>query len=428
MSVTTEEVWDTFIILALLDDHQDQGTRLCVSHGNNQSDHFTAVMQACNEKIITHGQEELPHACLGCMRLFTMPDGTTYHTEVVVTDGITVGCPCCAVPHCKNALISTHHCFCSANHKYLEAVCAVDGCDKPVIHDKSTRKPCKACSNPLHLRMEDAKSVLSQSRKSKTQRMKSVKLNNALAASSIGNAHTLEDVLPVQDIDEWFEHDPLTGNVCIQQASVTSSTGVVDPSVLLIEPQCNSGACPSKDEVPKLKVVFFHKWTNNEQLFICPCGVISGHGTMYHHEAVSNVLASNQFCQECCDMKTYPELLDEQGKYYFNSSIAEQTNIWFDIGMQAVHFLACSSSCTMNRNGDCLRFMVQLELQARNQVACPKAIKSVSSAFMSKEGGCMNKWDIENETKKYLLGIMLAEEYGMKTGSPESTEDADDAK
>ncbi|KIK44277.1 hypothetical protein CY34DRAFT_80297 [Suillus luteus UH-Slu-Lm8-n1] len=55
MSVTTEEVWDAFIILALLDDHQRQGTRLCVPHGNNQSDRFTAAMQARNEKIITHG-------------------------------------------------------------------------------------------------------------------------------------------------------------------------------------------------------------------------------------------------------------------------------------------------------------------------------------------------------------------------------------
>jgi hypothetical protein len=28
-------------------------------------------------------------------------------------------------------------------------------------------------------------------------------------------------------------------------------------------------------------------------------------------------------------MKAYPELLDEDGGYYFNSSIAEQINVWF---------------------------------------------------------------------------------------------------
>lgn len=28
-------------------------------------------------------------------------------------------------------------------------------------------------------------------------------------------------------------------------------------------------------------------------------------------------------------MCAYPELLDTDGKFYFNSSIAEQTNVWF---------------------------------------------------------------------------------------------------
>lgn len=47
----------------------------------------------------------------------------------------------------------------------------------------------------------------------------------------------------------------------------------------------------------------------------------------FHHKTKHK--ASDRFCQERCDMKTYPELLDEHGKYYFNSSIAEQTNVWF---------------------------------------------------------------------------------------------------
>jgi hypothetical protein len=28
-------------------------------------------------------------------------------------------------------------------------------------------------------------------------------------------------------------------------------------------------------------------------------------------------------------VQLYPELLDDDGKYYFNFSIAEQTNVWF---------------------------------------------------------------------------------------------------
>ena len=47
----------------------------------------------------------------------------------------------------------------------------------------------------------------------------------------------------------------------------------------------------------------------------------------FHHKTKHR--ASDTFCQENCNMKSYPELLDEEGGYYFNSSIAEQTNVWF---------------------------------------------------------------------------------------------------
>ena len=280
-SVTTEEVWDAFTILALLDDHRRQNTRLCIPHGNLQSDRYTAAMLARNERIITHGQDELPHACYGCMRLFSMPDGTTHYTEVVVTDGVTVGRPCCGVPHCKNPLASTRHRFCSADpsHKCLETTCAVDGCPMPVVRDDKTGKLRKSCGDPLHLKMEDANAALSRSGKSKTQRMKTTKLNDALAAASFNDDSCAdEEALPIQDVDEWYEHDTSTGSIHLEQASVTSSTRIIPE------------ACPSKAEVPKLKAIFFQKRTNNEQLFIRPCGIISGRGTMYHHEAVSNVL------------------------------------------------------------------------------------------------------------------------------------------
>ncbi|KAG2361117.1 hypothetical protein BDR07DRAFT_1187035, partial [Suillus spraguei] len=44
MTVTTEEVWDAFTVLALLDNHQLQNTSLCVPHGNSQSACYTAAM------------------------------------------------------------------------------------------------------------------------------------------------------------------------------------------------------------------------------------------------------------------------------------------------------------------------------------------------------------------------------------------------
>jgi len=38
---------------------------------------------------------------------------------------------------------------------------------------------------------------------------------------------------------------------------------------------------------------------------------------------------SDEFCRENCDPKKFPELRGKDGKaWYFNTSIAEQTNVW----------------------------------------------------------------------------------------------------
>jgi hypothetical protein len=38
--------------------------------------------------------------------------------------------------------------------------------------------------------------------------------------------------------------------------------------------------------------------------------------------------ASDLFCYTQCDPKRYPELINPDGSWYFNSLIAKQTNIW----------------------------------------------------------------------------------------------------
>ncbi|KAG2741488.1 hypothetical protein P692DRAFT_201726600 [Suillus brevipes Sb2] len=373
-SLTTEEVWDAFVILALLDDHQRRGMQLRVPHMGDQKDRFSVAMRARTEQIIIHGQHELPHACYGCMRVFNSPDGTLRGTEVIVTDGVTVGRPCCAVLRCTSPLTSNRHRFC-LEHKKLELVCAVEGCGRPVANDSKTGKSRKACDDPMHVKMEAANTASSRSGKSRTQRKKIATLTNAVE-HDLGNI----EILPVQDVDEWFEHDIATGAVRLVQASMTTSTGISD----LVPSAPESSSCANKDAPTKVKATFRRQRTNNEQLIVRPCGIISGRGTMYHHEAVSNVLilvekifslprarkpqhmiydsncnalrevesrnidffrgmgmcvdafhhktkhkGSDTYCRERCDMRAYPELLDDEGGFYFNSSIAEQTNVWF---------------------------------------------------------------------------------------------------
>lgn len=277
--MTTEVVWDSFTLLALLNDHHRNGIHLQVPHGGEQKDRFTCAMRKRTECIITHGQEELPHACDGCLRVFEMPDGTLSRTEVVVTDGVTVGHPCCAVPRCTNALANTRHRYCSIDpaHKHLETICAVEGCDRPVTCDTQSGKLRKACNNPLHLQMEALNVESMQSGKSRTRRQKLAKSNDAMASVDAG------DSLGVQDGEEWYEHDGHTGDTRLVQPVVTTSTGVND----------EDRACKEKETQGKLKALFRRQRTNNEQLVVRPCGIINARSTMYHHEAVSNVLVSD---------------------------------------------------------------------------------------------------------------------------------------
>jgi len=74
----------------------------------------------------------------------------------------------------------------------------------------------------------------------------------------------------------------------------------------------------------------------------------------------------DRFCQENCDPSKYPELLGEDGKaWYFNSSIAEQTNAWLG-GYQAI----CREMTTHRYN-----FFLDEMIRCRNIMTKEKLVK-----------------------------------------------------
>jgi len=74
----TEHVWDAFVLISLLRDHEDRGRLLEVPHGGMQKDRFTTAMEERNLRIIHEGQDEIDHTCDTCTRKFkeVLPDGT----------------------------------------------------------------------------------------------------------------------------------------------------------------------------------------------------------------------------------------------------------------------------------------------------------------------------------------------------------------
>jgi hypothetical protein len=72
--LSTDHVWDAFIILTLLDYHDRKNTCLAVPHTGDQKDRFTAVMRARNLEVVEEGQDEIGHCCDKCMQEWIDPE------------------------------------------------------------------------------------------------------------------------------------------------------------------------------------------------------------------------------------------------------------------------------------------------------------------------------------------------------------------
>ncbi|KAJ7733056.1 hypothetical protein DFH07DRAFT_968134 [Mycena maculata] len=303
--LTMDHVWDAFIILTFLDYNERKGTCLQVPQTGDQRSRFKDAMAARNAEVILEGKEGVvDHCCDKCMQRDWMDaDGVISDIQAILCDDVAMGHVRFQTLYCTMALDNNLHRFCAAHR----------GLDKEISE---------------------------------------------------------EDI-------EWFELDE-QGHVHVQHHTNPGSVGVTE------EPECEA----SKDETGnrRYKALFGRCCTHNEQLLVWPCGVIFAWATFYHAEAVSNVLlfvqkafsvpgayqpehfiydtncdakqqvdahpeiwswwkdvsmtvdvfhflnkhaVGHTFCQEHCNLASCPELSNPNKTWYFNTSIAEQMNIWF---------------------------------------------------------------------------------------------------
>ncbi|KAF8230269.1 hypothetical protein L208DRAFT_1476566 [Tricholoma matsutake] len=372
--LTTNHVWDGFILAALLADHQWQGTCLQVPHTGEQKDRFKAAMESQNEHIVLYGQPgAVHHVCHKCMCVYEM-DGE-YHIvgkcQVIVGDGINMGHPCCGIFRCVLPLDNNRHHFCLMHFSHHD-ICAIKGCDLPVVKDKKT------CSLAAHQKMEEINTAHGKAAFMLKQRLQHAKVSNPTHA--IVTSYEMEaEADDVEEHNEWFK---IAGeDVHMFNAPNPPSIGVVDNAMDIEVP------CPSKKldtGNTKVKAQFGRRRMHNEQTLVHPCSIIFAWATMYGAEAVSNFLVmvknafsvpgaqkpehliydsncdakqqvmasqdpyfqdmgmcvdvwhflnkhkvTHHFCQENCNPAMYPELQDgEKGAWFFNTSVMEQTNAW----------------------------------------------------------------------------------------------------
>ena len=66
----TEHMWDAFVILSLLRDHEGHQLNLEVPHTGLQKDRFKPAMQERNLWFVQEGQPEIDHWCRKCTRIY----------------------------------------------------------------------------------------------------------------------------------------------------------------------------------------------------------------------------------------------------------------------------------------------------------------------------------------------------------------------
>ncbi|THU87679.1 hypothetical protein K435DRAFT_821866 [Dendrothele bispora CBS 962.96] len=346
--LSMDHVWDAFIIKSLLEDHYRQDTLLQVSHDGNQDRRFHVAMQERNHRIVRLGQSELLHACDKCLRIFQDGKGEYKKAQVLVCDGLSIGHPCCSKFRCTQPLERTKDRFCPA-HAHLLGICAVKSCEQATVKGRKT------CANPVHQEMENKHHARGE------------------AFFALGARARKQNQQDVEDDNEWFEVD---GNQ-VQVFSHPNAGSTGQPDTVPIP-------CDTKSEEGNRKhtALFSRSRTHNEQILVRPCGIIHSRATFYGAEAVSNFFVkaacsvpgahkpellvydtaclaaeqiskggdpwwddiglvvdvfhfenkhktTHEFCQKYCNPALFPEMVDpENNKWWFNTSAAEQVNVW----------------------------------------------------------------------------------------------------
>jgi hypothetical protein len=252
--------------------------------------------------MVGPGQEHWNHACDMCCWVFE-EDGIIcmllrlcyllYPTEVIdqirstVTDGITIGHPCCAVQDCHEPLPHVKKRFCLF-HTHLDSVCVVTTCLALADTDFRT------CADPEHRKLETYYKQQGKAMFQLKHRLERVKVSQTHDSLSPGDdnkhsstAHAVDDdqVPDLIEVDDDEDENDFGEGSGVQG----------DDDDVFID---QDGVCDGKPDTgnKSVRARFGRGRTHNEELCVGSCSVILGRATFYGSEAPNGVRVSVGFC------------------------------------------------------------------------------------------------------------------------------------
>ena len=392
LSVTSGQVYDAFTLLSLLEDCQLQKSTLIVPHkgtlGASGMSRFAEAVHIRNEHLQHCSQPELFHYCNKCTRFYPgkhFPQISLCHqlerlwfqlaelqhkVSVVVIDGVCIGHPCCGIPNCKVPIKTNRDRFCPA-HASQNGICAINSCTNSVVSGS------KVCHLVEHQETEKMHNDQGQSRFQLRERLKRARIacpnNSALLSADLDDG--LDDSPaddPVNDngeveFDLTQDGHPIPTPVNVQTTSrkLRAQFGrkcthneqlFVAPCGIIIaretfyhsEAPSNVIVCVSMCSTKVILIIYKEmiKWiyhlpgTMPKHIFYdnnCTIAKMVKNDPafkdigltvdVFHFKCKHS--ENDVFCQENCNPAAYPELLRNGGQqWFFNLSVAEQTNAW----------------------------------------------------------------------------------------------------
>ncbi|KAJ7116818.1 hypothetical protein C8R43DRAFT_902319 [Mycena crocata] len=314
LALNGDLVLDAFLLHAILHDKHKRRETLSLPHTGYQNHRFDEELAARNYRMAGTGQDMWAHACHRCMKIYQGEDGRWYRLTAGVHDGVNVRHLCCGVHDCFEALPSQRAHFCQT-HSHLAQICGVQGCNL------AAEPGFRTCTTESHRALQ----------KDADERNTAICIysnNHSQHKCRSRPFHCTSLYLKAKLTRSWTHNEQLFVRCCgiiISRATLFGSESVTGTKVFL------KATFPPEYPGSKPTYVFYdnncsllkHLRSSGDHYFNdvgLPVDVF--HFKCKHSEG-------DVFCQTHCNPARFGELIGADGKWIFNSSAAEQANVWF---------------------------------------------------------------------------------------------------
>ncbi|KAI0684068.1 hypothetical protein C8T65DRAFT_594255, partial [Cerioporus squamosus] len=313
----SDHVWSAFYLHALMLDSARRSEALCLPHRGKQSERFRGALALRNVRMAGTGQLHWAHACDVCekVNIPEVPSKPRTRLNACVMDGVTVGHPRCNEHRCLGRLASPRDRFCE-EHAHLANQCAINGCSRPCSDGMRT------CDTERHRAFENRQRERGQAIFRLRRRMEGKD-----AADATRKQSTSEEPLSWKGIRAWTHNEQLIVRCCgviVSRATFYTAESPSNCRFLVATfpphyPRARPSFCFFDNNCILLKHILANKETRLDGMGL-PVDV-------FH--AISKHKDTDEFCKMNCNPATFPELYNTLHEWIFNSSAAEQANVWF---------------------------------------------------------------------------------------------------